>query len=133
MAARVYATVSDYQTQTGDTYTPPARVTYLLGRASQSIDRAMIGAVYAVDTNSMPTDPTDIDTFNRATVAQALFMRDIGDDSGAAARNEATTIGGVTVRRATGTAALSLPPLGPQALEILHLESASPMSPMTNW
>jgi hypothetical protein len=133
MAARVYATLEDYQDQTGDTYTPAPRVAYLLRRASSSIDRAMIGAVYPVDGNSMPTDATDIDTFNRATVAQALFMRDLSDDTGAAARNDSTSLGGVSVHRAAGTAALALPPLGPEALEILHLASASPVSPMTNW
>ena len=133
MAARVYATLADYQDQTGDTFTPAPRVDYLLRRASQTIDRALIGAVYPVDTNSMPTDPTDIDTFSRATVAQAAFMRDLADDTGTAARNDSTSIGGVTVHRAAGTAALALPPLGPEALEILHLASASPISPMTHW
>lgn len=133
MPARVYATVGNYRAQTGDAITPDARVTFMLGRASQCIDRALIGAIYPVDSNSMPTDTTDIDTFMRATCAQAAFMVDLSDDNGAAARMESTSIGGITVRRGAGTVALALPPLGPTALQILHIEGAVPVAPMSNW
>lgn len=131
--ARVYATIADYRTWSQDAITPDARVTWLLARASEDIDRALIGAVYPVDTNSMPTDPNDIATFNSATCAQAAFRQELSDDTGAASRNDSTSIGGISIHRAAGTAAQAMPPLGPEALKILHLAGAVGVAAMTNW
>lgn len=131
--ARVYATVGNYRTWSQDAITPDARVTWLLARASEDIDRALIGAIYPVDANSMPTDPTDIQTFQDATCAQAAFRQDMSDDTGAASRNDSTSIGGISIHRAAGTAAQAMPPLGPEALKILHLAGAVGVAAMTNW
>lgn len=134
MTARLYATVADYRTWSGDAFTPDARVQVLLARSSEAIDRALTGAVYAVDAvTGMPTDPVDIDTFNRATCAQVAFMVAVDDDSGANARMEAVSIGGISIRRAAGTTALALPPLGPQALQILQQDGALPTAPLMGW
>lgn len=131
--ARVYATLAAYRTWSQDAITPDARVTWLLARASEDIDRALIGAVYPVDSNGMPTDATDIATFSDATCAQVAFRQEISDDTGAASRNDSTSIGGISIHRAAGTAALSLPPLGPEALKILRLAGAVGVAAMTNW
>jgi hypothetical protein len=130
---RVYATTVDYQNWSGDTITPPERVTWLLARASEDVDRALIGAVYPVNTLGMPTDAADIQTFNDATCAQAAFRLELSDDTGAASRNDSTSIGGISIHRAAGTAALAMPPLGPEALKILHLAGAVGVAAMTNW
>lgn len=133
MAARVYATVADYRAWSLDTFTPDPRVGVLLRQASAAVDRALLAAVYATDTNGYPTDTSIIDTLNQATCAQAAFINALSDDTGAAARMEATSIGGVSVRRAAGTAAMPLPPLGPAALEILTVASGLPGSPFVGW
>lgn len=131
--ARIYATIADYRTWSQDAITPDARVTWLLARASEDVDRALIGAVYPVDSNSMPTDATDIQTFNDATCAQVAFRLEVSDDTGAASRNDSTSIGGISIHRAAGTAGQALPPLGPEALKILHLAGAVGVAAMTNW
>jgi len=134
MAARVYATIADYRANTGDAVTPDARVTVLLQMASAAIDRAMIGAVYAVDaTTLLPTDATVIDIFTRATCAQAQFVLALDDDTGVQGRLEAVSIGGISIRRAPGTTGQAEPPLGPQALQILQIEGALPTSPLQGW
>lgn len=131
--ARIYATIADYRTWSQDAITPDARVTWLLARASEDIDRALIGAVYPVDTNSMPTDAADIVTFRDATSAQAAFRIDVSDDHGAASRNDSTSIGGISIHRAAGTAALAMHPIGPEPLKILHTAGAISVAAMTNW
>lgn len=134
MTARVYAAVSDYRTNTGDVITPDARVSQLLGMASYAIERAMIGAVYATDaTTLLPTDATVIDIMNRATCAQAKFIGTMADDDGVDGRLDSVSIGGISVHRAAGTTALALPPLGPQALQILQIEGALPTSGLMGW
>jgi len=131
--ARVYATIADYRTWSQDAITPDARVTWLLARASEDIDRALIGAVYSVDTNGMPTEADNIQTFNDATCAQAAFRQEVSDDTGAASRNDSTSIGGISIHRAAGTAALAMHPIGPEAMKILHLAGAVGVAAMTNW
>lgn len=131
--ARIYATLANYQAWSSDVITPPARVTWLLARASEDIDRALIGAVYPVDVNGMPTNASDIQVFQDATCAQVAFRIELSDDTGAAARNDSTSIGGISIHRAAGTAALAMPPVGPEALKILHLAGAVGVAAMTNW
>lgn len=131
--ARIYATLANYRTWSQDAVTPDARVTWLLARASEDIDRALIGAVYPVDASSMPTDAADIQTFQDATCAQAAFRQDMSDDTGAASRNDSTSIGGISIHRAAGTAALAMHPIGPEALKILHTAGAISVAAMTNW
>ena len=134
MAARVYAAIGDYRANTGDTTTPDIRVTVLLRQASAAIDRAMIGAVYATDlVTLLPTDATVIDIFNRATCAQAKFIQALGDDDGVQGRLDAVSIGGISIHRAPGTTGQALPPLGPQALQILQSEGALPTSALMGW
>lgn len=134
MPARVYATIADYRTNTGDLATPDARVTVLLRDASAAVERAMIGAVYVTDvTTALPTDPIVIDILNRATCAQARFAQALDDDTGVQGRLDAVSIGGISIHRAAGTTGQALPPLGPQALQILQTEGALPTSPLQGW
>lgn len=131
--ARIYAAVADYRTWSDDAITPDTRVTWLLARASEDIDRALIGAVYPVDGSGMPTSADDVQTFQDATCAQVAFRIELSDDTGAAGRNDSTSIGGISVHRAAGTAAQAMPPIGPEALKILHLAGAVGVAAMTNW
>lgn len=133
MTARVYATVTDYRANTPDQFTTDARVNYLLGRASRSVDRAMIGAVYPTDPQGYPADASLIDVMMRATCEQAYFMVDQDDDSGVKQRLDQVTVGGLSFHRAAGTSGLALPPLCPAALEILQLSGVGPTAPMSTW
>lgn len=134
MTSRVYATVADYRAWSGQTFPPDARVTVLLARASADVDRAMIGAVYATNpATGMPTDAAVADTFNRATCAQVQFRADLDDDTGTKSRLDAVSIGGISIHRAAGTTGQALPPIGPEALQILQLDGALPTSPLMGW
>lgn len=130
---RVYATVLDYQTNTNDTFTTPARLNLLLQEASRNVDRAVIGAWYATDPQGYPADAALIDAFMHATCQQAAFLRDLDDPTGAKARMNNVKVGSLSFTRTPGTAGMALKPLGPQALEILQLAQVISVTPFNNW
>lgn len=130
---RVYATVQDYQTATGDTYTLPARVAVLLRRASRCVDRAAIAATYPTDPQGYPADAALIDTFMQATCEQAAFIRDLDDDTGVKARMDNVKVGSLSFTRTKGTAGLALPPISPAVLEIFQLAGVGPVAPYSSW
>ena len=133
MTVRVYATVADYQTWSGDVITPAPRVSFLLARASEHIDRALVGAVYTIDPNGYPTDAMLLDVVNRAVCAQVAFLIDYDDDHGAKQRFQSVMVGNVSFQRAAGTAGNAQIPIGPNALDILRNSGALPTAPMINW
>lgn len=130
---RVYATVSDYQTNTLDTFTTAAKAGLLLRKASMDIDRATMSATYATDPQGYPADAGLLDAFMRATCEQAAFRRDLDDPTGAKARMSSIKVGSLAFTRAPGTAAMTFVPLGPDALAILQLAQALPGAPFTGW
>lgn len=135
MTTRVYATVSDYVAYTngsGVAVNQP-RVTFLLPRASVILDRALVGARYAVDPQGYPTDATLIDSLSKAVCEQVMFMLDMDDDTGVKARMDQVAVGGLSFHRTAGTAGLAKIPLAPMALELLHLCGALPTAPLTNY
>ena len=80
----------------------PADPDSLLERASDDIDRVLIGAIYDVDTNELPTDPVVAEALKRATCAQALFRSVLADPSGGLGQLRSFTIGSISGTRATG-------------------------------
>lgn len=130
---RLYATVTDYQAYTLDTYTPTSTVQTLLRDGSRAIDRAAIAAVYPTDPQGYPLDANLLDTFKNATCEQALFMRDLDDRTGAKQRLANVKVGSLTFQRAQGTAGMAMLPIGPRALEELRLAGVLPVAPMVNW
>lgn len=129
----IYATTAQYQRWSGDTQTPASRVGVVLARASEVIDRAMIGAAYAIDANSMPTDPGIIDVFMRATCAQCEFMLANNDLANVKSQYVYTTTGGMAVTRAPGAQVQLFPPLAPQAAAILQTAGALPGAALLGW
>lgn len=130
----VYATVAQYRAWSKDQGTPDAAVSMWLQRASEVMDAtALVGAVYATDDNSMPTDPMVIDCFMRACCAQAQF--EIANNDPALVKDQYTSsnVGGVALTRAAAATARSLPPLGPRALAILRTAGVLPAAPLINW
>jgi hypothetical protein len=126
----VYATVSQYQDFTGDTNSPAQSVTATLRAASEVIDRAMIGAVYRTDADSMPTDPGIISIFMRATCAQAQFMIANNDPANVKSQYAYTSQGGMQVSRGKSAQGQIFPPLAPRAAGILQTVGALPGAPL---
>jgi hypothetical protein len=129
----VYATVTQYQAQTGDSLTPALAVSQWLRLASQDIDVALVGAVYQVDADGMPSDPGLINTLVRATCMQAQYLAANNDPTGVKREYSSTNVGGVSVTRAASMQAPALPPLAPRALSILRVDGVLPSAPLVNW
>lgn len=129
----VYASVGDYETWSGDTITPSARVQIFLQRATEIIDVALVGAVYATDANGMPVDAALIDCLRRATCAQVQYMLANNDIANVKDQFVSSNVGGVTLTRAAAATARALPPLAPQAAAILRVAGVLPAAPLINW
>jgi hypothetical protein len=128
-----YASVEQYQAETGDTWTPAQRVQVRLRRASETIDRALIGAQYAVDANGMPTDPGIINILMRATAAQAEFDIANNDPAHVKSQYSSTSVGGISATRTASAQGQPFPPLAPNAAQILHTVGAVPGAPLLGW
>ena len=129
----VYATSDQYRAWSGDASTPAQMVITALQRASEDIDSAIIGAVYAVNGNGMPTAPMVIDAFTRACCAQAQYVLADNDPSGIKRQFQTVTAGGVSTSRAKNATALVFPPLGPRTLSILHTAGVLPSASLIAW
>lgn len=132
-APGVYATPAQYMAWSGDTATPLAVVQVKLQRASEDLDRALMGAVYAVNASGQPTDAMVIDVFMRACCAQCQFLIADNDDANVKRMYSQTNVGGVLATRAKDMQALSMPPLCPRALSILHTNGVLPSAVLIAW
>ncbi|MBO2459811.1 hypothetical protein [Actinomadura violacea] len=105
-----------------------------LRQASEDIDDLLIGAVYDVDTNQMPTDPRIREAVKRATCAQAHFIQTGGDETGAKSGFSSVSVGGVSYSRSSqvtiGSGRASQE-FSPRTLRILHVEGLLPVRPRT--
>lgn len=129
----LYATVAQYRSKTGDQFTPDATVQQRLSLAAEQIDVALVGAVYGTDADGLPTDPGLADVLMRATCEQVRFLNAHNDDAQVKREYTSTNVGGVSVSRAPQMLAPALPPIGPQALAILHVAGVLPSAPLVNW
>ena len=129
----VYASFPQYQTWSGDTWTPSSLVTTQLRRASEVLDYYLKGAVYATDADSMPTDAGVIDVFMRATCAQTQFMLGNNDPAFLKQQYSSVSMGGVTQTRAASAQNQGIPPLAPMAAVILGTAGVLPGAPLVDW
>lgn len=132
MAQRIYASISDYQPVTGQT--APAELTrQSFAAASRRVDRALIGAVYDVDDDGMPTKPDIVDAFREATCAVVEAWVDAGDPTGTGQTPQygTVTIGDVTLSRGGGRTGGSPggPDLPQKALDVLYAAELLPIDP----
>lgn len=132
-APGVYATCAQYQAWSGDITTPEQLVLTNLQRASEDLDRALMGAVYAVNASGQPTDAMVIDVFMRACCAQAQYLIADNDPAGMKRIYSQTSIAGVSATRAKDAQAPSMPPLAPRALQILHVNGVLPSAVLIAW
>lgn len=97
---------------------PPEGARRMLRRATQLVDRALLAAVYDVDSGGMPTDAKVAKTLMEATCAQVEDWAESGDELNQAARWSSATIGSASYTRNTGPGAPP-PRLCDRALDVL--------------
>ena len=119
-----YATHTNL-TGAGSSVVIPDDTWYTLDTASARIDEILIGAVYDVAVHGMPTDADVIDTLKRATVAQALFMLQGGDETGQTAGLQSQTIGRTAWTRKATTGRVGTA-YAPDAVTILRTAGLLP-------
>ena len=129
----VYASYPQYQAWSGDTWTPATLVGTALRRASEILDMYLIGAVYATDADSMPTDAGVIDVFMRAACAQCQFVLANNDLSWVKSQYSSVSMGGVSQVRASSAQNQGVPPLAPMAAVILRTAGVLPGAPLVDW
>ena len=128
-----YASVAQFRHEIGDEWTPEIRVQRALKRASETIDRNLIGARYVVDANGMPTDPGIINILMRATAAQCAFDLANNDPDHVKSQYASTSVGGISATRTPSAQGQAFPPLAPNAAQILHTVGALPGAPLLGW
>ena len=86
VTGRTYATLSDLASWLGEV--PPDNAGRLLLTATRRVDLALVGAVYPVDDDSMPTDLVAIAALRDAVCAQVAWWNETGDTTGSGAGAE---------------------------------------------
>ena len=133
VARRTYATTQDYATHLGSA--PPPGIDLLLARATRLIDQAIMSAVYDVDDDGMPTDSAVRSALRDATIEQAAYWSQTGEDgTGALSEYAQGSIGSVSLGRhqtegaGPGSGARTL---APQAWQILQQAGLTGHGPWT--
>lgn len=116
---RRYATVEQLAAYPGGDQIAASDAEALLDDASADVDDMLVAAVYEVDADGMPTAPEVADVLARATCAQAVYLDELGDRTGAGRLWQSASIGGVSYTRARSTRP-SAPDYSPRALTILR-------------
>jgi hypothetical protein len=132
-ASGMYATVAQYQARTGDTLTPAATVLARLQLASEQIDYAIIGAVYATDANGTPLNPLLADVLMRACIEQVRYLNANDDDAHIKRDYTSMNVAGVSYTRSANTQGSAFPPIAPQALIILKTNGVLQKAVLINW
>ena len=128
-----YATVKQYQDRCGDTYTPTDLVAMRLIQASEQIDFAIIGAVYATDADGNPQSPLLADALKRATCEQVRYLNANDDDSNIKGEFASMNVAGKSYSRSAKTQGNAFPRICPQALIILKNAGVLPKAALVNW
>jgi hypothetical protein len=130
-----YATVQDLD---GVLDYMPGNAQVLLDRASRDIDRAIQSAVYAVDTDGMPTDSAIAQALKEATLEQVAYNLEAGNKTGIrhdlqSGVPSGTSAGDVSLSRgpSVGGATGDLPWLADQAEWILRQAGLRGQAPQT--
>lgn len=117
---RRYATVEQLAAYPGGDQIAASDAEALLDDASADVDDMLFGAVYEVDDDGMPTAPEVAAVLARATLAQAVYLDELGDRTGAGRLWQSASIGGVSYTRARSTRSPTAPDYAPRALTILR-------------
>ncbi len=126
--SRTYATEPEYATWLGQD-SPPVGAARLLRDASLEVDEMLLTAVYRVDQDDMPTDPSVRDALRDATCAQAEHRAEYGDDVEIMEGVEPISLGPLTLggsRRSDEGS--GVPQHSPKARRILRIAGLIPGS-----
>jgi hypothetical protein len=99
--------------------------------ATLLVDALLIGAVYPVDDDGMPTDADHIAALRDATCAQVAWFDETGDATGAAEQYQSTSIGALSFTRGyTGAGSVTGPGqrYAPNAVLILRAARLLPVN-----
>ena len=132
-APGLYATVAQYQQWASDQLTPVDLISQYLVAASETMDLALIGAVYPTDADGQPTQPAHISVFQRACCAQVQWLIANGDIAGVKSQYASTAMGGITQTRTARAQGSVLPTLAPRAASILQTAGVLATAPLINW
>ncbi|WP_367128325.1 hypothetical protein [Saccharothrix sp. HUAS TT1] len=103
---RVYATEADltgYGAPPGVTLPTGAAAAWSLARASERVDELLLTAVYEVDTNGLPTDPTVVAALRDAVCAQVGWWAETGTSpTGAPPRYSSVKLGSLALTKTAG-------------------------------
>ncbi|WP_242890795.1 hypothetical protein [Actinomadura litoris] len=130
----VYATIGDLEAYLVTIPVWPGAERHLQ-QASEDIDELLIGAVYDVDDNHLPTDSRVTDAIKRATCAQAHYIRESGDETGAKAQITSVNVGSIGYSRnrlISESKARTSSKYAGRALTILRTERLLPVNVRTN-
>lgn len=121
----VYATEADLQDYLRRM--PPDDAEYLLDLASEDVDDLLVGALYDVDDEGRPTRPQDIKAIKRATCAQAIFLSEGKDPTGAMAGFSSVSVGSVAYTRSSRSDAPGR--YSSRAISVLRTAGLLPLCP----
>lgn len=122
---RPYATPEQLAAWTGTPAPPGAE--RLLARAGEDIDSALLTAVYPVDEDGDPTDPTIAAALADATCAQVEYQLAAGDDgTGAGGQWDSVSIGPVSLSGRSSRTATTGVDLAPRADRALRRAGLTP-------
>lgn len=123
-----YANTQDFYDITGDDGPRPDSLAQLLVRASRDVDRTLLTAVYDI------TDAATLTALKEATVEQAAWRIENGQETGINAGYHSVQIGSVNLTRGytgQGSAAVVGTEFSPQAFVILQLAGLTGHAPYT--
>lgn len=104
----------------------------LLDRAREDVDVALIGARYDVDVDGLAADPTIRAVLRDATCAQAQYLDELGDTSGAGLVSDvqSASIGSVSFTKGSAGSVTGGGGLGSRAAKILYLAGLLTLNPI---
>lgn len=127
MSFAPYATPNDLAAWLAGAAPADPEATRLLNRASEVIDWTLIGSVYAVDTNGMPTDTVKIiPALRDAVCAQVEYWLDNGDEIGAGTGISMYKVEGLQVMASGKKGGAILTRIAPRAQERLQAAGLIP-------
>ncbi|MFE6627353.1 hypothetical protein ACFVNB_08915 [Streptomyces rochei] len=111
---------------------PPAHARRLLDTASDQIDELIRFAVYEVDAEGEPVSTAVADALRKATIYQAQYLKETGDETGANANVSSLSQGGLSIARSFGAnGSGKTPRYSENAIGALRREGLLPIRPRT--
>lgn len=124
-----YVTVPEY-TAFLDPDPVPANAERLLKRASTTLDKLLIGTVYATDTDGFPSDPDLLEVFKDCVCMQAQYLSALGDETGAMQNVASMSMGNQSISRSFSLTTSGTSRICPDVLDLLQVAGLHPVNPI---